>query len=91
MKKSFCFTLMILSLTACGNSQPQQEETGVSHQTMVTSRSDIALEQSYPASAVDRLSTWFQGKLRILLKGYPDDEITVSKEKVAAVKRWLDS
>ena len=43
------------------------------------------------ASAVDRLSTWFQGKLRILLKGYPDDEITVSKEKVAAVKRWLDS
>lgn len=43
------------------------------------------------ASAVDRLSTWFQGKLRIHLKGYPDDEITVSKEKVAAVKRWLDS
>lgn len=42
-------------------------------------------------SAVDRLSIWFQGKLRIHLKGYPDDEITVSKEKVAAVKRWLDS
>lgn len=54
MKKSFCFTLMILSLTACGNRQTQQEETGVSHQTMVTSRSDIALEQSYPASVEGR-------------------------------------
>ena len=196
MKKSFCFTLMILFLTACGNRQPQQEETGVSHQTMVTRRSDIALEQSYPASvegrqsiriiprvegyladirihegqrvskgqvlfvldqatyradefliiraddvshivirdgvvrlctlsgdthtlgmtldevesqlnpqrfmrvnrqyivgasAVDKISTWFQGKLRIYLKGFPDDEIIVSKEKVPAVKRWLDS
>jgi membrane fusion protein (multidrug efflux system) len=56
MKKSFCFTLMILFLAACGNSQPQQEESGVSHQTMVTSRSDIALEQSYPASVEGRQS-----------------------------------
>lgn len=43
------------------------------------------------ASAVDKLSAWFQGKLRIFIKGFPDDEITVSKEKVSAVKRWLDS
>jgi len=43
------------------------------------------------ASAVERISTWFQGKLRIYLKGFPDDEITISKEKVPAVKRWLDS
>ncbi|MBR3659840.1 MAG: response regulator transcription factor [Bacteroidaceae bacterium] len=43
------------------------------------------------ASAVDKLSAWFQGKLRIYIKGFPDDEITVSKEKVSAVKRWLDS
>ena len=28
----------------------QQEESGASHQTMVISRSDIALEQTYPAS-----------------------------------------
>lgn len=42
-------------------------------------------------SAVDKLSAWFQGKLRIYIKGFPDDEITVSKEKVSAVKRWLDS
>ena len=48
MKKSFCFTLMILFLAACGNSQPQQEESGASHQTMVISRSDIALEQLDP-------------------------------------------
>lgn len=197
MKKSFCLTLLFLSLTACGNRQLQQEEeTGASHQAMVIKRSDITLEQYYPASvegrqsiriiprvegylaeicihegqrvrkgqvlfvldqaayradefliirtsdvshivirdgvvrlctlsgdthtlgltldelesqlapqrfmrvnrqyivgasAVDKLSTWFQGKLRIYLKGYPDDEITVSKEKVPAVKRWLDS
>jgi DNA-binding LytR/AlgR family response regulator len=43
------------------------------------------------AAAVDKLSAWFQGKLRIYIKGFPDDEITVSKEKVSAVKRWLDS
>ena len=43
------------------------------------------------ASAEDKLSAWFQGKLRIYIKGFPDDEITVSKEKVSAVKRWLDS
>ena len=43
------------------------------------------------AAAVDKLSSWFQGKLRIYLKGYPQDEIIVSKEKVPTVKRWLDS
>jgi len=43
------------------------------------------------AVAVEKLSSWFQGKLRIYLKGYPQDEIIVSKEKVATVKRWLDS
>lgn len=43
------------------------------------------------AAAVDKLSAWFQGKLRIYLKGYPDEEIVVSKDKVSSVKRWLDS
>lgn len=43
------------------------------------------------AVAVDKLSAWFQGKLRIYLKGYPDEEIVVSKDKVSSVKRWLDS
>ena len=34
----------------------QQEESGASHQTMVISRSDIALEQTYPASVEGRQS-----------------------------------
>ena len=48
---------MMLSLTACGNRQPQQDvEAGTSHQTMVISRSDITLEQTYPASVEGRQS-----------------------------------
>lgn len=43
------------------------------------------------ATAVEKLSIWFLGKMRIYLKGYPDEEIIVSKEKASSVKRWLDS
>jgi len=43
------------------------------------------------AAAVQKLSTYFLGKMRIHMAGAPDEEIIVSKEKVAAVKRWLDS
>lgn len=43
------------------------------------------------AAAVAKLSAWFLGKLRVHLKGYPDEEIIVSKEKASSVKRWLDS
>ena len=43
------------------------------------------------AAAVEKLSAWFLGKIRIYLKGYPDEEIIVSKDKAAVVKRWLDS
>ena len=42
------------------------------------------------AAAVEKLSAWFQGKLRVHLKGYPDEEIIVSKDKAAIVKHWLD-
>lgn len=42
------------------------------------------------AAAVDKLSAHFLGKMRVHLKGYPDTEIIVSREKVSAVKRWLD-
>ena len=42
------------------------------------------------ASAVEKLSNWFLGKMRVHLKGYPDAEIIVSKEKATSVKRWLD-
>ncbi len=43
------------------------------------------------AAAVEKLAAWFLGKMRVYLKEYPDEEIIVSKEKAASVKRWLDS
>lgn len=43
------------------------------------------------ASAVEKLSTYFLGKMRIHMIGNPDAEIIVSKDKVATVKKWLDS
>jgi DNA-binding LytR/AlgR family response regulator len=43
------------------------------------------------ASAVQKLSTYFLGKMRIHMTAAPDEEIIVSKDKVATVKRWLDS
>ncbi len=42
------------------------------------------------AAAVEKLSAHFLGKMRIHLKGYADTEVIVSREKVSAVKRWLD-
>ena len=42
------------------------------------------------ATAVEKLSAYFLGKMRVHLKGYPDTEVIVSREKVSAVKRWLD-
>ena len=43
------------------------------------------------AAAVQKLSTYFLGKMRIHMMAAPDEEIIVSKDKVATVKRWLDS
>lgn len=43
------------------------------------------------AAAVEKLSNWFLGKMRVHLKGYPLAEIIVSKEKATSVKKWLDS
>ena len=43
------------------------------------------------AAAVTKLSTHFLGKMRIHMTAAPDEEIIVSKDKVATVKRWLDS
>lgn len=43
------------------------------------------------AAAVEKLSSWFLGKMRVHLMGYPDEEIIVSKEKASSVKKWLDS
>ena len=43
------------------------------------------------AVSVQKLSTYFLGKMRIHMTAAPDEEIIVSKDKVATVKRWLDS
>ena len=43
------------------------------------------------ATAVSKLSTYFLGKMRIHVAAFPAVEIIVSKDKVATVKRWLDS
>ena len=43
------------------------------------------------AAAVSKLSTYFLGKMRVHVAAFPDTEIIVSKDKVASVKRWLDS
>ncbi|MCR5780303.1 MAG: LytTR family DNA-binding domain-containing protein [Bacteroidaceae bacterium] len=43
------------------------------------------------ATAVSKLSTYFLGKMRIQVAAFPTVEIIVSKDKVATVKRWLDS
>ena len=43
------------------------------------------------AAAVSKLSTYFLGKMRIHVSAFQDTEIIVSKDKVASVKRWLDS
>jgi two-component system LytT family response regulator len=43
------------------------------------------------AASVSKLSTYFLGKMRIHVVAFPDVEIIVSKDKVATVKRWLDS
>ena len=43
------------------------------------------------AATVQKLSTYFLGKMRIHMTAAPDEEIIVSKDKVVTVKRWLDS
>ncbi len=43
------------------------------------------------AAAVQKLSTHFLGKMRVHIAAFNDTEIIVSKDKVATVKRWLDS
>ena len=43
------------------------------------------------ASAIEKLSTFFLGKMRIHLKGYPNTDVIISRDKVPTVKRWLDS
>ena len=43
------------------------------------------------SAAVTKLSNYFLGKMRIHIDAFPNTEIIVSKDKVASVKKWLDS
>ena len=36
------------------------------------------------------LGNFFGGKLIVRMKGYPDTQITVSKEKAQKLKEWID-
>lgn len=36
------------------------------------------------------VNNWFNSKLKIHLKKYPDAEIIVSRKRAAALKEWLD-
>lgn len=41
-------------------------------------------------SSVQRISNWFNRKIKIILSEYTDAEIVVGKEKVSRLKQWLD-
>ncbi len=47
-------------------------------------------QQIVNISSVQRISNWFNRKIKIILSEYPDAEIVVGKEKVARLKQWLD-
>ena len=53
----------------------------------------MRVNRQFIISAADvlKLSTYFLGKMRIHMTAAPNEEIIVSKDKVATVKRWLDS
>lgn len=41
-------------------------------------------------TSVDRLTNWFNRKIKMILSEYPHTEIVISKEKVTRIKKWLD-
>ena len=47
-------------------------------------------QQIVNISSVQRISNWFNRKIKIVLTGYPDVEIVVGKDKVSRLKQWLD-
>ena len=47
-------------------------------------------QQIVNISSVQRISNWFNRKIKIILSEYPDAEIVVGKDKVARLKQWLD-
>lgn len=47
-------------------------------------------QQIVNISSVQRISNWFNRKIKIILTEYPDAEIVVGKDKVTRLKQWLD-
>ena len=77
--------------TTCGKSHPLNMTLDELEKQLDPERF-MRVNRKYVVSAavVEKLSAYFLGKMRIHLKGYPDTEVIVSREKVSAVKRWLD-
>lgn len=42
-------------------------------------------------SAIKKIHTWFNQRLKLDIQGIESDEVIVSRDKVAAFKQWLDS
>lgn len=47
-------------------------------------------QQIVNISSVQRISNWFNRKIKIILTDYPEAEIVVGKEKATRLKQWLD-
>lgn len=56
MKRILYYTIIALCVAACGQSTSQEENTTAEYETMTVSRSDISLEETYPASIEGRQS-----------------------------------
>lgn len=56
MKRILYYTIFILCAAACGQSASQEESASAEYETMTVSRSDISLEETYPASIEGRQS-----------------------------------
>ena len=56
MKKSLNFALLLLSLVACKYTDKGEGESSGNYKMMTVKRSDITLEQTYPASIEGRQS-----------------------------------
>ncbi len=56
MKRILYYTLIVLCVAACGQSASQEENTSAEYETKSVTRSDILLEETYPASIEGRQS-----------------------------------
>lgn len=61
-------------------------------ETMMDPKVFFRLNRTYiaPLYAIDKISHHFNGRLKISLAGCPDNEIFVSRARVAAFKQWLN-